>query len=91
MPDIHVPAKKQQLSSRMGQIFAAKVIRDLGLTKQLPADLASPIGSRDLMIVVHLEPVEEIPSMFMIDGLPVSARYHAFDFISSWKSKYFPR
>ena len=43
------------------------------------------------MIVVHLEPVEEIPSMFMIYGLPVSARYHAFDFISSWKSKYFPR
>lgn len=73
-----------------GSVITAKVIRDPGLTKRLPADLASPIGSRDLMIVVHLEPLEEIPAMFMIDGLPVSARYHTFDFISSWKEKYFP-
>ncbi len=70
-----------------GTKLMAKVIRDPGLTKRLPADLASPIGSRDLMIVVHLEPIEEIPSMFMIDGLPVSARYHTFDFLSSWMSK----
>jgi len=74
-----------------GTKIMAKVIRDPGLTKRLPADLASPIGSRDLMIVVHLEPVEEIPSMFMIDGLPVFARYHTFDYIFSWREKYFSR
>ncbi|HIP83070.1 MAG TPA: biotin/lipoyl-binding protein [Desulfocapsa sulfexigens] len=66
-----------------GTKIVAKVKRDSGLTRRLPADLASPIGSRDLMIIVKLEPVETIPPMLMIDGLPVSARFHTFDFLSA--------
>jgi len=69
--------KKATVTFPNGSKIIATVRNDAGLAKRLPGDLASPIGSRDLMIVVQLVPDQAIPSMLMIDGMPVSVRFHA--------------
>jgi multidrug resistance efflux pump len=68
--------KKATVTFPNGSKIIATVQNDAGLTKRLPGDLASPIGSRDLMIVVQLVPDQAIPPMLMIDGMPVSVRFH---------------
>jgi multidrug resistance efflux pump len=60
--------------------YIATVKNDANLTKRLPGDLVSPIGSRDLKVIVQLVPDQPLPDMFMIDGLPVSVRFHGIGF-----------
>jgi multidrug resistance efflux pump len=60
-----------------GQTVQAKVNTDSNLTKRLPADLSSPIGSRDLMLLVSLELESLLPDFQWVDGLPVSVRFQA--------------
>ena len=58
-----------------GETLQAKVNTDSNLTKRLPADLSSPIGSRDLMLLVSLELESPLPDFQWVDGLPVSVRF----------------
>lgn len=58
-----------------GKTLQAKVNADSNLTKRLPADLSSPIGSRDLMLLVSLELESLLPDIQWVDGLPVSVRF----------------
>jgi len=60
-----------------GETLQAKVNTDSNLTKRLPADLSSPIGSRDLMLLVSLELESPLPDFQWVDGLPVSVRFQA--------------
>ena len=60
-----------------GETLLAKVNTDSNLTKRLPADLSSPIGSRDLMLLVSLELEAPLPDFQWVDGLPVSVRFKA--------------
>jgi multidrug resistance efflux pump len=59
-----------------GDRIEAIVREDSSLSKRLPADLSSPIGSRDIMIVVKLDFLEPVPEPACIDALPVSLRFH---------------
>ncbi|NNL75586.1 MAG: hypothetical protein HKO68_04530 [Desulfobacterales bacterium] len=58
-----------------GYTLEASVSEDAKLTKRLPADLSSPIGSRDLMLLVKLEFLSELPKLQWVDGMPVSVRF----------------
>jgi multidrug resistance efflux pump len=58
-----------------GQKLQARVRENANLTKRLPADLSSPIGSRDLMLLVNLELLAPLPDAQWVDGLPVSVRF----------------
>ncbi len=58
-----------------GKKCQATVINEANLTHRLPGDLASPIGSRDVQLVVQLVPDQPLPSRYLIDGLPVSIRF----------------
>jgi multidrug resistance efflux pump len=58
-----------------GETLQAKVNTDSNLTKRLPADLSSPIGSRDLMLLVSLELEAPLPDFQWVDGLPVAVRF----------------
>ncbi len=60
-----------------GKKVSATVVTDAKLVKRLPADLASPIGSRELQLVVLLVPDTPLPPNLMIDGLPVTVRFRA--------------
>jgi multidrug resistance efflux pump len=62
-----------------GQKLKARVRENANLTKRLPADLSSPIGSRDLMLLVNLELLTPLPDIQWVDGLPVSVRFHYLD------------
>jgi hypothetical protein len=59
-----------------GRKLKARVSENANLTKRLPADLSSPIGSRDLMLLVNLELLMPLPEIQRVDGLPVSVRFH---------------
>ena len=59
-----------------GETLEAEVNTDSNLTKRLPADLSSPIGSRDLMLLVSLAIESPLPDFHWVDGLPVSVRFH---------------
>jgi multidrug efflux pump subunit AcrA (membrane-fusion protein) len=58
-----------------GTTLAAVVSQDAILTKRLPADLSSPIGSRDIMLLVELDLAAPLPAIQWVDGLPVSVRF----------------
>ena len=58
-----------------GKTLQAEVNTDSNLTKRLPADLSSPIGSRDLMLLVNLALETPLPDFHWVDGLPVSVRF----------------
>jgi hypothetical protein len=58
-----------------GETLQAEVNTDSNLTKRLPADLSSPIGSRDLMLLVNLALESPLPDFHWVDGLPVSVRF----------------
>ena len=60
-----------------GETLQAEVNTDSNLTKRLPADLSSPIGSRDLMLLVRLKLESPLPDFHWVDGLPVSVRFKA--------------
>jgi hypothetical protein len=60
-----------------GETLQAKVNTDSNLTKRLPADLSSPIGSRDLMLLVSLALESPLPDFHWVDGLPVTVRFQA--------------
>ncbi len=67
---------KATLKFSDGRKGLATVINDANLTQRLPGDLASPIGNRDLQLVVQLVPDQPLPPRYLIDGLPVSIRFH---------------
>ena len=58
-----------------GKTKRAKVRENATLTQRLPANLSSPIGNRDLMILVKLDFLEPISKADSIDGLPVTVRF----------------
>ncbi len=58
-----------------GTTLGAVVRQDATLTKRLPADLSSPIGSRDIMLLVELDLEAPLPEIQWVDGLPVSVRF----------------
>jgi multidrug resistance efflux pump len=62
-----------------GTVLPAMVRDDATLTKRLPADLSSPIGSRDMMLWVNLDLEAPLPDIQWVDALPVSVRF-AFRF-----------
>ena len=68
-----------------GKKGLATVVNDTNLAQRLPGDLASPIGNRNLQLVVQLVPDQPLPSKYLIDGLPVSVRFHGFGPLSSRK------
>ena len=69
--------KGQRATVRLadGTTLPAIVRQDATLTKRLPADLSSPIGSRDIMLLVHLDLGAPLPAIQWVDGLPVSVRF----------------
>jgi multidrug resistance efflux pump len=58
-----------------GRTLEAVVAEDAHLTKRLPANLSSPIGSRDLMLLVNLSFLTPLPPIQWVDGLPVTVRF----------------
>ncbi len=58
-----------------GSVKKVVVRQDAKLVKRLPADLAAPIGTRDLLLLVFLEFMEQIPVENRVDGLPVTVRF----------------
>ena len=58
-----------------GTRLQAVVREDAGLARRLPSDLTSPIGSRDMMLMVRLDLIEPLPDIQWIHGLPVSVRF----------------
>jgi multidrug resistance efflux pump len=58
-----------------GTTLPAVVLQNATLAKRLPADLSSPVGSRDIMLLVHLDLVAPLPEIQWVDGLPVSVRF----------------
>ncbi len=58
-----------------GTTLAATVRDNANLTKRLPADLSSPIGARDLMLLVNLDPDTPLSDIHWVDGMPVSVRF----------------
>ncbi|MDA8138749.1 MAG: HlyD family efflux transporter periplasmic adaptor subunit [Desulfobacteraceae bacterium] len=61
-----------------GTKLPAVVREDATLTKRLPADLSSPIGSRDIMLLVRLDLVAPLPAIEWVHGMPVSVRFKFF-------------
>ncbi len=58
-----------------GNAVQAEVVEDAKLVKRLPADLAAPIGTRDLLLLVELVPLENLSADLRVDGLPVMVRF----------------
>lgn len=58
-----------------GSVEKVVVRQDARLVKRLPADLAAPIGTRDLLLLVFLEFQEQIPVEKRVDGLPVTVSF----------------
>lgn len=58
-----------------GKTLRAQVRENSTLTMRLPADLSSPIGDRDLMILVKLDFLAPLSRVESIDGLPVTVRF----------------
>jgi len=58
-----------------GKTLRAQVKENSTLTRRLPADLSSPIGDRDLMILVKLDFLAPLSRAESIDGLPVTVRF----------------
>ncbi len=58
-----------------GSVEKVVVRQDAKLVKRLPADLAAPIGTRDLLLLVFLEFQEQIPVEKRVDGLPVTVSF----------------
>ncbi len=69
--------KGQRATVRLadGTRLPGVVRQDATLTKRLPADLSSPIGSRDIMLLVELDLIAPLPEIQWVDGLPVSVRF----------------
>ena len=58
-----------------GKTLRAQVRENSTLTRRLPSDLSSPIGDRDLMILVKLDFLLPLSKAESIDGLPVTVRF----------------
>ena len=58
-----------------GTRLSAIVREDASLARRLPSDLSSPIGSRDMMLMVKLDLVDPLPDIQWVHGLPVSVRF----------------
>jgi multidrug resistance efflux pump len=71
-----VAGRKAVVKFDHGDRIEAIVREDSSLSKRLPADLSSPIGSRNLMILVKLDFLTPVPEPECIDALPVSLRFH---------------
>jgi multidrug resistance efflux pump len=69
--------KGQRATVRLadGTTLPAVVRADATLTKRLPADLSSAIGTRDIMLLVHLDLEAPLPEIQWVDGLPVNVRF----------------
>ncbi|MGB5984827.1 MAG: hypothetical protein WBG37_05930 [Desulfobacterales bacterium] len=58
-----------------GTRLAAVVQEDAKLVRRLPADLAAPIGTRDLLLLVKIEFIDTVPAPNIAEGLPVMVRF----------------
>ncbi|PID76429.1 MAG: hypothetical protein CSB24_06695 [Deltaproteobacteria bacterium] len=58
-----------------GKNIKARVVSDARLVKRLPADLATPMGMRNLLMLVSLTPLEPLADDLRVDGLPVTVRF----------------
>ena len=58
-----------------GSRLAAIVKEDAKLVRRLPADIAAPIGSRDLMLLVQMEFSDAVAPHNAAEGLPVMVRF----------------
>jgi multidrug efflux pump subunit AcrA (membrane-fusion protein) len=58
-----------------GTRLSAVVREDASLARRLPSDLTSPIGSRDMMLMVRLDLQDPLPDIQWVHGLPVSVRF----------------
>jgi len=58
-----------------GKSFRAQVRKSPTLTRRLPSDLSSPLGDRELKILVKLDFLSPISSTESIDGLPVTVHF----------------
>ncbi len=61
-----------------GKELQAVVRETPRLSSRLPANLTSPIGSRDMMLLVKLDFVKLPISYHWVDGLPVTVRFGIF-------------
>ncbi len=61
-----------------GEKLQAIVREDPRLTSRLPANLTSPIGSRNMMLLVKMDFVSLPESYHWVDGLPVTVRFRLF-------------
>ncbi|PIE57273.1 MAG: hypothetical protein CSA33_09275 [Desulfobulbus propionicus] len=66
-----------QITFPDGSVQQVIVQQDATLVKRLPADLAAPIGTRELLLQVPLEFTEQVPVEKRIDGLPVTVRFQS--------------
>ncbi|PIE59190.1 MAG: hypothetical protein CSA32_05275 [Desulfobulbus propionicus] len=67
--------RRAQITFPDGSSEKVVVQQDATLVKRLPADLATPIGTRDLLLQVPLRFTEPIPAENRVDGLPVTVRF----------------
>ena len=58
-----------------GKTIRAQVRKSPTLTRRLPSDLSSPLGDRELKILVKLDFLSPISSAESIDGLPVTVHF----------------
>ena len=59
-----------------GPSLQAKVLETPSQARRLPAELSSTIGTRDIMVLVTLDPIDPLPAERAIEGLPVNVRFH---------------
>lgn len=68
--------KKATVTLPDGEKIDAVVCKNSSVTKRLPADLSSPLGSRDMMLLVDLDFIHPVPPVQWVEGLPVTVRFH---------------
>lgn len=58
-----------------GRRLGGRVSRAPELTRRLPAAMSSPLGSRDLMLLVPVMPDQSLDARDLVEGLPVTVRF----------------
>ena len=67
--------RSAQVTLPDGRKMNATVRENSQLTQRLPAHLISPIGSRNMMLMVELDLSTPLPPIQWVDGLPVDVRF----------------
>jgi multidrug resistance efflux pump len=58
-----------------GRRLGGRINRTPELTQRLPAAMSSPLGSRDLMLLVPVVPDQPLEDADLVEGLPVTVRF----------------